>query len=87
MVRADLVDEIEILVGAESVRVDDPAPACIDPGITGFADAVTPVIIVRIATAGPADVRHLQRFQRGHNVIADAARVGMGESLPTQIPL
>ena len=40
------------------------------------ADALAPVIFVGEAAARPADVRHLDRLQRGDDVVADAARIG-----------
>ncbi|EEF21909.1 conserved hypothetical protein, partial [Ricinus communis] len=36
------------------------------------------MVFVGEAAAGPAHVRHLDRFQRRHHVVADAARVGDG---------
>ncbi len=39
------------------------------------ADALAPVIFVGKAAAGPANVRHLDRFQRRHDVVANAASV------------
>ena len=42
------------------------------------ADSVAPVVLVGEAAARPADVRHLERLQRGDDVVADAAGVGDG---------
>ena len=44
-------------------------------GARSRADAVAPVVFVGEAAARPADVRHLQRLERGDDVVADAARV------------
>ena len=38
-------------------------------------DPVPPVIFVGKAAAGPAHVRHLNRFQRGDHVVANAASI------------
>ena len=43
-----------------------------------LADALAPVVLVREAPARPAHVRHLDRLERGHDVVADAAGVGDG---------
>src|SRR5690606_33914942 len=56
---ADLLGEVHELVGAEGVGVDHVAPGRIDAGGALGANAVTPVVAVGIAAAGPAHVRYL----------------------------
>src|SRR4051812_22092137 len=62
---------------AEGVGLDDPAPVGVERGraLVTRANAVAPVVFVGEASAGPADVRYLDRLQRLDDVVADAARV------------
>ena len=75
---ADLVDEVHELVRAEAVRLGHAAPVRVerDGSPIHRTDALAPVVLVGETAARPADVRHLQRLQRGDDVVADAARVG-----------
>src|SRR6185312_5768554 len=69
--------QVEKLMGAEMVILDDSAPMSIEdrgPLISG-ADPVPPVILVCKAAAGPAQHRDVQFSQCGQNVIANPARV------------
>ena len=56
---ANLVEKVHEFVGAEGVRLDDPAPVRIEAHGSLRADAFAPVILIREAAAGPANVRHL----------------------------
>ena len=85
---ADLIQEVHELVRAEAVRLGHAAPVRVerDGSPSRRADALAPVVLVGETAARPADVWHLQRLQRGHDVVADAARVGDRRSGPTQMP-
>src|SRR5699024_1584853 len=74
---AQQLHQVHELVGAEGVVLDDVAPVRVHhPGpLLARTDAVPPVVVVGEAAAGPAQVRDLQRAQRGDHVVADAARV------------
>ena len=74
---ADLLDEVDELVRAERIRLDDAAPVRVERGRSRVqrADAVAPVVLVGEAAAGPAHVGHLEGLERRDDVIADAARV------------
>ena len=60
---------------AKGVRLDDAAPVGIEGHRSRRSDAVAPVVFIRKATAGPANVRNLNGFQRSDDIIADATRV------------
>src|SRR6478735_2522097 len=61
----------------EGVRLDDAAPVGIQRGgpLVAGTYAIAPVILVGETASGPAHVRHLERFQCRHDVIADATCV------------
>src|SRR5690606_26718439 len=73
-VRADLLQEIHELVRAEGVRFDHAAPIWVQRRGSLFSrpDALAPVILVRKASARPANVRDAQRLERRYDVITDA---------------
>ena len=75
---ADLLAEVEELVGAEGVGIDDLAPVHVERvGTVGAgADAVAPVVVVGIAAAGPAEVRDVDRAEGLDDVGPHAAGVG-----------
>ena len=70
---ANLVDEVHKFVRPKSVRLDHAAPVGIQPHGSLRADPVAPVIFVGEAASGPAHVRHLNRFQCGNHIVANAA--------------
>src|SRR5215469_190427 len=72
---ADLVDKVHELLRAESIWLNDTAPAGIEPGHSFRAYAVAPVILIGEAAAWPANVWHLERLQRGDHIVADAEGV------------
>src|SRR5690606_15549423 len=63
---------------AEGVRFDHAAPIWVQRRGPLFsrADAFAPMVLVRKASARPADVRDAQRLERRYDVITDAARIG-----------
>jgi hypothetical protein len=75
---AELFAEIEELVRADGVAFDHAAPVRVDAARAFFtrADAVTPVVVVGITAAGPAQVGNLDLLQRGDEVAAPAPDVG-----------
>ncbi len=77
---ADLVEEVHELVRPETVRLGHAAPVRIerDGARAGRSDAVAPVVFVGEAAAGPANVGDLERLERGHDVVADAAGIWDG---------
>ena len=75
---ADHLGEGHELVCAEFIGFGDATPVGVyfhRAFFTG-ADAVTPVVFVREASARPAHHRHLERFQCGNDVVAVAMGVG-----------
>src|SRR5688500_7011177 len=62
---------------AEGVGLDDAAPVRIQRGRAAVsrADAVSPVVFIGKAAAGPAHVRHLDGLERSDHVVANAARI------------
>src|SRR4029453_13189336 len=70
-----LVEEVHELVRPECVRLDNAAPVGVERLWPQRADALAPVVFVGEAAARPANVRHLDRLQRGDDVIADAASI------------
>src|SRR5262249_289909 len=76
-IRPDLIDEVHELVRSESVRLDHAAPVRIERDCTlvGWPNSVPPVVFVGKASAGPAHVRHLNRLQRGDDIVANSASV------------
>ena len=73
----DLLDEIHELIGAESIRIDNIAPCRIHGGGTLVArsDSLAPVVLVRKATPGPADVGHIKFPQCRDHVVADSSGI------------
>src|SRR6185295_19792837 len=66
------------LVRAEFVGLDDAAPESVHAvrAFRTLTDAVTPVVLVGEAAAGPAQHRHFELPERGQYVGAIAAGVG-----------
>src|SRR5690606_16410539 len=77
-IRAQHLAELEELVRAERVALDDVAPVRVDHArpLGGIADAVAPVILVGEAPAGPTQVGDPDAPQRLDDVGADAIPVG-----------
>ena len=86
---AQLLAELEELVGAEAVVLHHPAPVGVHHPLAPLlrADAVLPVVLVRKASAGPAQHGNLQPFQRLHHIGAHAVLVGDMGVLPHEQPL
>ena len=63
---------------AEMIRLHDAAPMAVVHfrAFLARADAVFPVILVGKTTARPAEHGDVEVFQRGHDIVADAAGVG-----------
>ena len=81
---AEQLAEIEKLVRAEVIVFHDAAPVGVDHRRAFFAgsDAVAPVVLIGEAAARPAELRHLERFQGGHHVVAITPGVRDGRALP-----
>ena len=75
---ADPLAEVEELVGAEAVVLDDASPVDVDPAASRLrgADAVLPVVLVGEAAARPAQVGDLDLAQRLDDVVSNAVSVG-----------
>src|ERR1019366_8914570 len=71
----DLVDEVHEFVRPKSARLDHAAPVWVKPHDSLRPDPVAPVRSVGEAASGPAYVWHMNRFQCGNHVVADAACV------------
>nr|GEU28270.1 hypothetical protein [Tanacetum cinerariifolium] len=76
-VRAQLLGQVEELVGAHGVRFLHAAPVGVDLDRTllARADAVAPVVFVGKAAARPAHQRHVHVLQRAQHVVAPSPRV------------
>src|SRR5690242_971889 len=72
---SDLIKEIHELVSPERVRLDDAAPVGIERLWPLAPDAFAPVVLVGEAATRPAHIRHLDRLQRGDDIVADAASI------------
>ncbi|GEM_PF-6546370 len=83
-VGADLLDQVEEFMGADGVVLLHPAPVAVHTHrpFPARADAVAPMVLVGEAAARPAHHRHVQLLERGHHVLAPAARVGNGRIGP-----
>ena len=75
---ADAPNELEVLLGPETVVFDDIAPDGVDHvwPPTGGANAVAPVVVVSKAAAGPPHVRHLDSSERFDDVVAQVPLAG-----------
>src|SRR5882672_8913505 len=58
----DLVEEIHKLVGSECIRLDNSSPVRIESYFPMRPNAFTPMVFVREAAAGPANVRNFERL-------------------------
>ncbi len=82
-VGTDELHELEEFVSAERVGFRHPSPV----GVEGRrprcarADAITPMVLIGEATAGPAHQRHVQVAQSRDDVVAEAMRIGDGRVL------
>ena len=79
---ADLLREVQELVCAEGIGLDDAAPIWIEGrrALVGRPDSLAPMIFVGKAAAGPANHRYLQLLERGHDVVANSPRVRNGRA-------
>ena len=71
----ELVQQLEVLVRAERVGLDDPAPVRVDHRLPLGPDAFPPVILVGEASARPPHDGHFDRAERVDGVAADAVLV------------
>ena len=74
-VRPDLIDEVHELVRSKRVCLSHAAPVGVESYGSLRADALAPVILIGEAATGPANVRHFDRFQSAHNIVANPARI------------
>jgi hypothetical protein len=86
---AELVAQVEELVGAEAVGLDHAAPVGVDHGgaLFGRADSIAPVVFVGEAAARPAQDGDADRSQGRDDVAADPAHVGDGRIRPDPEPV
>src|ERR1035437_4080169 len=71
----DLIEEVHELMRSKRVRLGHSAPVGVESHGPLRADTLSPVVFIGKAAAGPANVRHLYRFQGANHIVANPASI------------